>query len=71
MRSHESAAYSPSVADYCDLDPVMLASLRTPADEDAIVAALEVQLVRQSRAIRRSTPVIPLQRRANEELRAA
>lgn len=47
-----------------DLDPVLLASLRTPADEDAIAAALETQLTVLAAQSRHATPVISMRRRA-------
>ncbi len=60
---------------YADLDPVLLASLRTPADEDALVAAVETQLTTIAAAQNsHSAPVAPLRRRTRTslaELRAA
>lgn len=47
-----------------DLDPVLLASLRTQADEDAIAAALETQLTLIAAQNRHTAPVLPLWRRA-------
>lgn len=34
-----------------DLDPVLLASLRTPADEEALIAAVEMQLERETSSV--------------------
>lgn len=74
MTTHNPGAEWDALA---DLDPVLLASLRTSADEDAIVAALEAQLTRQASVIAAQSsheaPVIPLRRRARPRtvLRAA
>ncbi len=56
---------------FADLDPAILASLRTPADEDAIAAALETQLTVLTAQSRHTAPVVPLRRRATDEQRAA
>lgn len=49
------------LGDYADLDPAILASLRTAADESALVAAVETQLT--ARAGRAPVVEIPEQRR--------
>lgn len=61
-----------AVDPYADLDPAILASLRTPADESALAAAVETQLT--ARAIRVEVAEFPAQRRRarrRTELRAA
>lgn len=50
-----------AVDPYADFDPAILASLRTPADENALLAAVETQLT--ARANRASVVEIPEQRR--------
>lgn len=75
MPTPEPPAHSDDMSSYYDLDPVLLASLRTSADEDAVVAAVETQLTAQACAgavqSRDTAPVISLQRRAINEQRAA
>lgn len=54
------------VGDYADLDPSLLASLRTPADETALVAAVETQLSGIAAAQNpHSVPVVSMRRRAH------
>lgn len=67
-----SAREADHLADYADYDPAILASLRTPADEDALAAAVEMQLT--ARATTAPVVEIPEQRRRarrRTELRAA
>lgn len=66
-----SACEADHVDDYADFDPAILASLRTPADESALLAAVETQLT--ARANGASAVGFPAQRsRAHPEgLRAA
>lgn len=59
------------LADYADLDPAILASLRTASDEDALGAALETQLTVRAAQSRQLAPVLPFRPRATEEQRAA
>lgn len=47
-----------NIDDYADLDPVILASLRTPADEEAIVAAVETQLAARACSVPEPAPVV-------------
>lgn len=67
---HVADAYA-AVDAFSDLDPALLASLRSPADEDAIAAALETQLTVLAAQSRHTAPVTPLRRRATDEQRAA
>lgn len=46
---------------YADLNPAILASLRTPADETALTDAVETQLT--ARATRATALEVPAQRR--------
>lgn len=59
------------LGDYADLDPAILASLRTAPDEDAIADALEAQLTVLAAPSRHTASVLPLRRRATDEQRAA
>lgn len=52
------------LGDYAFLDPAILASLRTPADEDALTAAVVTQLTITAAQSPHTTPVVPLRRRA-------
>lgn len=75
-RTAPAHSESPDYLDYADLDPVLLASLRTTSDEDAITAAVEAQLTATAVAHVRHidlAPVVALRRRAQQsvELRAA
>lgn len=78
MSNRTSPAHSPEaldyLGDYADLDPAILASLRTSADEDALAAAVETQLAISAAQNRQLAPVVPLRRSArtpHAEQRAA
>ncbi len=53
------------VGDYADLDPAILASLRTPADETALADAIETQLTVSAAQTRHLAPVITMRRSAH------
>lgn len=52
------------LGDYADLDPAILASLGTPADETALADAVETQLTVSAAQTRHLAPVVPMRRSA-------